>query len=146
MLFKKRIDYFQSKFEIVNEFNLDVSCVQNTRAVLASKVLKCKKITLPNDRLYIDYDPNINWDIIPKEIAEFFKQCEYDYKCGEDYKEIESRKLKINIAGVPHIYAFGGLHGAIEKYNGKGNFLHIDFSSYYPSLIINNNFMWFNIV
>ena len=141
MLFIKRQDYFQSKFEIVSEFNLPVQYVQKTRAILASKVLKCQKINAPRDRLFIDYDPNINWNIIPKEVADFFKKCEYDYRCGGDYKEIESRKLKLLIAGVPHIYGFGGIHGAIEKYNASGSFLHIDVSSYYPSLIIVNDFM-----
>ena len=141
MLFQKRQDYFQAKFEIVNEFNLPVQSLKNTRAVLASKVLKCVKIDMPRDRLYIDYDPHINWDIIPSEVTDFFKKCEYDYRCGGDYKEIESRKLKIDIAGVPHVYGFGGIHGAIEKYNASGNFLHIDVSSYYPSLIIVDNFM-----
>ena len=58
-----------------------------------------------------------------------------------DFHEIESRKLKYILAGVPHVYAFGGIHGAIEKYNASGNFLHIDVSSYYPSLIIVDNFM-----
>ena len=141
MLFLKRQDYFQAKFEIVNEFNLPITTLKNTRAVLASKVLKCVKTNIPNDRLLIDYDPNINWDLIPQEIREFYKNCEYDYRCGKDYEEIENRKLKINVAGVPHVYAFGGLHGAIEKYNASGTFLHIDVSSYYPSLIINNHFM-----
>jgi len=123
MLFKKRLDYFQAKFEIVSEFNLQVEDVKRTRANLSSKVLKCKKVDLPKDRLHIDYDPNINWNIIPKEVADFFKKCEYDYRCGGDFKEIESRKLKYIIAGVPHVYAFGGVHGAIEKYNSTGNFL-----------------------
>ena len=140
-LFKMRKDYFQAKFEIVNEFNLPVQNVKKTRAILSSKVLKCKKVPIPRDRLIIDYDPHINWDIIPKEVSGFFKTCEYDYRCGGDYKEIESRKLKMNIAGVPHVYAFGGIHGAIEKYNASGNFLHIDVSSYYPSLIIADGFM-----
>ena len=141
MLFKMRQDYFQAKFEIVSEFGLPVNCVKNTRAVLSSKVLKCQKVKIPNDRLHIDYDPNINWDIIPSEVRDFFKQCEYDYRCGGDYKEIESRKLKLDVAGVPHVYAFGGIHGAIEKYNASGTFLHIDVSSYYPSLIIVDDFM-----
>lgn len=141
MLFEKRSDYFQAKFEIVNEFNLPVANVKKTRAILASKVLKCEKTNIPNDRLYLDYDKNINWSIIPREIKEFFDKCEYDYRCGGDYKEIESRKLKLNIAGVPHVYAFGGIHGAIEKYNASGTFLHIDVSSYYPSLIIVDGFM-----
>ena len=141
LLFKKRADYFQAKFEIVNEFGLDIPNVKKTRAILASKVLQCQKTDIPRDRLHIDYDPNINWDIIPNEIQDFFKKCEYDYRCGGDYKEIETRKLKLNVAGVPHVYAFGGIHGAIEKYNESGNFLHIDVSSYYPSLIIVDNYM-----
>lgn len=141
LLFKKREDYFQAKFEIVNEFDLPIENVKKTRAVLSSKVLKCTYNNIPNDRLHIDYDPRINWDIIPRPIKDFFSKCEYDYRCGGDYQEIESRKLKLNVAGVPHVYAFGGIHGAIEKYNGSGNFLHIDVSSYYPSLIIVDNFM-----
>ena len=141
ILFNKRQDYFQSKFEIVQEFNLPIQCITNTRAILASKVLKCKKTNIPNDRLHIDYSKSIDFTKIPEKVIEFFKKCEYDYRCGNDYKEIESRKLKIDIAGVPHIVAFGGLHGAIEKYNDKGKFVQIDVSSYYPSLIINNNFM-----
>lgn len=141
LLFKKRADYFQAKFEIVNEFGLDVPNVKKTRAVLSSKVLKCSKYTAPRDRLHIDYDQHINWDIIPPAIKDFFSKCEYDYRCGGDYKEIESRKLKYNLVGVPHVYAFGGIHGAIEKYNASGNFLHIDVSSYYPSLIIVDNYM-----
>lgn len=141
MLFNKRKDYFISKFEIVNEFGLPVPMVKKTRAILSSKVLKCQDKNIPNDRLHIDYDPHINWNIIPKEVAEFFKKCEYDYRCGGDYKEIESRKLKLLVAGVPHVYAFGGIHGAIEKYNASGYFLHIDVSSYYPSLIIVDGYM-----
>ncbi len=141
MLFKIRQDYFQAKFEIVSEFGLSVENVKKTRAILSSKVLKCQKVKIPNDRLHIDYDPNINWNIIPTELRDFFKQCEYDYRCGGDYKEIESRKLKLIIAGVLHILAFGGIHGAVEKYNASGNFLQIDVKSYYPNLIIINNFM-----
>lgn len=141
LLFKKRVDYFQAKFEIVNEFGLDVVNVKKTRAILSSKVLKCSKTDIPRDRLHIDYDPHINWDKLPKVLVDFYKKCEYDYRCGGDFKEIESRKLKLIIAGVPHVYAFGGLHGAIEKYSGTGTYLHIDVSSYYPSLIIVDNFM-----
>jgi len=140
-LFKIREDYFISKFEIKEEFNLPIECVKNTRAVLASKVLKCSNKPIANDRLHIDYDKNINWDIIPDDIKNFFKKCEYDYRCGGNYEEIESRKLKTTICGVKHVFGFGGIHGAIEKYNASGYFLHIDVSSYYPSLIIVDGYM-----
>jgi len=141
MLFKKRLDYFTAKFEIVGEFGLDPMSAKNTRATLASKVLKCSRFTPPRDRLCMRYDKNINWDLIPEDVQEFFKDAEAQYRGGGDYEKIERTKLKIKVAGVPHTIAFGGLHGAIEKYNSKGTFLQIDVASYYPSLIINNNFM-----
>ncbi len=141
LLFNKRKDYFQAKFEIVNEFGLDPANVKKTRAILSSKVLQCRQYTPPKDRLHIDYDPHIEFEKIPSNVVDFFKKCEYDYRCGGDFEEIESRKLNLHIANVPHTIGFGGLHGAIEKYTGNGTYLQIDVSSYYPSLIINNKFM-----
>jgi hypothetical protein len=141
LLFKKRSDYFQAMFEIVSEFGLLPTSVSNTRATLASKVLECSRKTPPHDRLHLEYEKNINWDLIPKEVSDFFKDAEAQYRAGGDVDEIERTKLKLPIANVPHTVAFGGLHGAIEKYNGAGTFLQIDVASYYPSLIINNNFM-----
>lgn len=141
LLFQKRKDYFQAKFEIVSEFGLQATSVKNTRATLASKVLQCTRTEPPRDRLHLRYDPNINWELIPKEVQDFFNGAEQAYRSGGDWEKIERTKLDIQVAGVPHTVAFGGLHGAIEKYNGTGTFLQIDVASYYPSLIINNNFM-----
>jgi len=141
MLFKKRSDYFMAKFEIVGEFGLDPMSVKNTRATLASKVLKCSRTQPPHDRLHIQYAPQINWELIPKEVKDFFTEAERSYRSGGDWEQIERTSLKTTVAGVPHTVAFGGLHGAIEKYTGSGTFLQIDVASYYPSLIITQGFM-----
>lgn len=45
-------------------------------------------------------------------------------------------KLEIDIAGVPHVFAWGGAHGAIPQYHGKGYFINMDVASLYPSLMI----------
>lgn len=37
---------------------------------------------------------------------------------------------------MDHIFAWGGLHGAISNYIEKGKFLNIDVASYYPALMI----------
>ena len=140
-LFNIRNDYFESKFDLVSEFKLPVSNVRCSRAVLSSKILKCKKTTPPHDRLHITYVDELNFDLIPTEIVEFYKKCEYDYRCGVSYEEIEKRHLETIILGVPHSYGFGGLHGAVENYKGRGNYLHIDVGSFYPAQIINFNFM-----
>lgn len=63
-----------------------------------------------------------------KEVLNFFKVIDYD------------QKLKIDIAGVPHVYAWGGLHGAIPNYFQRSDdetvIMIADVGSYYPSMII----------
>lgn len=140
-IFKLRENYFASKFELVKEFKLPVECVKYTRAALTSKILKCETIKSYNDRLCIDFVDKINFELIPQEIKNFYTKCIYDYKCGGSFEEIEKRNLQLNIAGIPHTYAFGGLHGAINNYIGSGNYLHIDVESFYIMLIINFGFM-----
>ena len=42
---------------------------------------------------------------------------------------------------MDHTYAFGGLHAARSNFYYEGNMLMVDVGSYYPSMIINFNFM-----
>ena len=66
------------------------------------------------------------------EVLDFFKVIDYD------------QNLKIDIAGVPHVYGWGGLHGAIPNYfqrsDEKMKIMIADVGSYYPSLIIQYGF------
>lgn len=140
-IFKIREDYYKSKVEIIKEFNLPIKSIRLTRANLASTVLKCKFNTIDDDRLNFEYYQGLNLNIIPKDIVNFYNKAKRDYLNGVDYKEIEARQFTNNILGVEHIYGFGGLHGALNNYIGTGKFLHIDVSSFYPSLIIEGNYM-----
>jgi DNA polymerase elongation subunit (family B) len=49
------------------------------------------------------------------------------------------------VAGVPHVFAWGGLHGAMPKYGGEGFFINMDVRSYYPSMMIEYNFLSRNV-
>lgn len=140
-IFNLRSDYFQSKFEIIQEFGLDSMCVKNTRAILASKVLKCRKINLPNDRLNLTYDERLDLDKIPETIRNFYINIEKKFNAGGNFEELEKEQLEYNLNGVPHFFGFGGLHGAVDNLIYEGNMLCIDVGSYYPSLMINNNFI-----
>ena len=60
---------------------------------------------------------------------------------NQDYK----KKQKIKIAGVEHTLAWGGLHGAIPKYYGKGIYLMADVTAYYPSLQLRYKFGYRNM-
>ena len=140
-LFEEREDYFSSKFEIVQTFKLPATSVKKTRARLSADVLKCKKFNVPNDRLNIKYDKRLLINELPKDVVQFYEEIKREFQNGTDYKELESRKYECEIAGVPHVFGFGGLHGAIENYVHEGNMMAVDVSSYYPSLMINNNFI-----
>lgn len=126
-LFYQRFDYIKSKLQIINAFKLPIRCVSMTNAQLTAEVMGARK------RKYYDediYDMPECVDVKDEEVLDFFKN-----------PQDASEKLEKDICGIPHTIAYGGLHGAIEKYHGKGKLYNFDVSSYYPSMIIKFNFM-----
>ncbi|MFK9139762.1 hypothetical protein ACFDBB_00005, partial [Staphylococcus epidermidis] len=59
------------------------------------------------------------------------------YETTRDY----DKSLKTTIAGVPHEFAWGGLHGARKNYFANGYFLNVDVASYYPALMIEYDYL-----
>jgi DNA polymerase len=52
-------------------------------------------------------------------------------------KYFYSRSLTIDVAGIPHTFGFGGLHGApTEPVHLTGGLYHVDVNNYYPSMLI----------
>lgn len=146
-VFMLRKDYFESKFDICNEFNLDKLDVKKTRANLASKVLKCSKDRLPagvlenKDRLNIKFADELRVENIPNEILNFYKSIRQRFEDGENFEILEKEKLVYSLCGVEHTFGFGGLHSARKNYMYEGKMLYVDVGSYYPSMIINFGFM-----
>lgn len=140
-IFKQREDYFATKFQIVETFKLHPNDVKETRAKLASKVLKARKMDPKRDRLKLRYDKRIPLNEIPKTIVEFYDLISTDYTAGINALELESKSLTYQLAGLAHTFGFGGVHAAIENYVDEGKFLIIDARSYYPKLKINNGFI-----
>lgn len=138
IIFTERESYFASKFQVVREFALSAENVKKTRANLAAAVLKNRPKT-DKDRLKIKFDERINIDELPKEVIGFYRNIMTKYENDQDYKTLEKERFIYRLNGLDHLYGFGGLHAAKEKYIGTGNYMQIDFSMYYPSLIINNN-------
>ena len=146
-VFKYRKDYFESKIDICKEFNLSKLDSKKTRANLAAKVLQCNKSKLPTqarlnkDRMLFTITDKLRKDNIPQPILDFYDDIQKRFLAGEDFKELEKESLVFNLCGVDHTYAFGGLHAARPNLFYEGNMLMVDVGSYYPSMIINFNFM-----
>lgn len=140
LLFKKREDYFTSKFEVVREFRLKADSVKKTRVNMASEVLRTRK---GNDRLRLNlnYDNRLKMNELPKQVTEFYKDIEQKFKNDVPFQELESEQMTYRLSGIDHIYGFGGLHAAINNYVSEGHFMQIDVKSYYPTLIMNNSLL-----
>lgn len=135
MLLSYRQGYVLSKMNVCKLFNLPLSCLDKTNASLSALILEAKKA---------EYDDEFTYDL-PNEVMinnpEYKKILNLYVNRQLDYKE----KLKINIAGVPHILAYGGIHGAIENFEYQGELWQIDAASYYPTLMIQYKYVSRNL-
>lgn len=135
----KKADY-DAKIELVNEFKLPLSEMGKTNSQMIATILGAER------RVYKDeFDLNFPkyLSLIDKysHIVEWFSGFKTDKALTDDEKkDWYGKKLETVVAGIPHTFAWGGLHGAKPKYYGEGYYLHIDVNSYYPSLMISHNY------
>ena len=127
--FENNIGGIMTKINLILQYDLPKRCISMTNAQLCAKLFDCKPTKFDDE--FKPFDINC-LGIVPqnKDVLDFYKQ-DIDYK----------NKLNIDIAGVPHVYAFGGIHGAIPNFFYDGELWLIDVASYYPSLMIYYNFL-----
>lgn len=129
---KRRIYDFEAQKNLIETFNLPRRDFRLTKAQLTAKVLKCEKDLKLASR---------EWDnkILPcVEIRKYTDVLQF-YSDRTNYMDGQTKE--ISISGVPHTFALGGIHGAIKRYHKKGDLLHIDVTSYYPSIMIQWNLL-----
>lgn len=135
-LFENLKEEFDSQILMIQAFDLPMEKFNNTKAQLSAFVLEAKKpknnrgddfnITIPNTLILDKYKFVLDW---------------YNDVSNRDY----NKQLICEIANVPHVFAWGGVHGAINGYNKDGNFISSDVASFYPALMIEYNFLSRNV-
>ena len=133
-VFLRRKDTFDARLGLVKAFNLPLKNISKTEAQLAAITLNAWKQDR-TDEFDISFPDTLKLDKY-KFVLDWYKNPE-----NRDY----SKSLEIDVAGVPHIFAWGGLHGAINQYFGEGIFINVDVASYYPSLMIRYGYCSRNI-
>ena len=142
-VFLKRIDDFNAHMGLVKLAcegqPLDLSLIGKTKAQLSAHILKA--VQKPHDDEFdIDFPDTL---VLKKytNVLDWYKdpanRCYKKPIAGR--KTEEKTQLETIVAGCPHQFGWGGVHGALEKYNGSGLFLMCDVASLYPSLMIRYN-------
>ena len=131
---------FDANMELIKEFELPLSCISKTQTQLTAHILGAKRREY-NDDFDLNFPEYLNKIKKYQHVVDWFRQFKSDKKFTEEEKEeIYRQKLTVTVAGCPHVFAWGGLHGAKAKYSGEGWYLHIDVNQYYPSLMITHNY------
>lgn len=141
-VFLKRISDFEAQIGLLKMFDLPLSSINKTKVQLSAEILEASKrtyndefnISFPDTMRIKKYRKVINWYKDEK------NRCYERYETGKSGKKIlKKTQLEINVAGVPHVFGWGGVHGAREKYFSRGYFINMDVASLYPSLMIRYN-------
>lgn len=134
-LLEKRSGYMKSKLNLVKLFKLSSDNLDATNAKLCAIVLQATRKSHDDELIYDLPNELILNKPEYREILNLYTSGPIDY----------TKKIKVNIAGVEHLYAYGGLHGALENFFYQGEMWQIDAASYYPTLMIQYNYMSRNL-
>lgn len=133
-VFVNQIEEFNAHMGLIKTFDLPLKYINKTKAQLSAIILGASQI---------EHDDEFNYTIVDTIRIDNYREIYQWYKnpLNKDYK----KKLDIDVAGVPHTFAWGGLHGARPKYIGEGLFVNSDVGSFYPSLMLEYDFQSRNI-
>lgn len=133
-IFMENIHEFTSQMELLKMFKLNLRHISKTKVQLAAMILNARQPKVEReDEFDLSFPDTL-------EINKYTEVLEF-YRENKDY----DKSLEIDVAGVPHIFAWGGIHGARNNYYGEGNYLLIDVASYYPALMIEYDYVSRNV-
>lgn len=133
-VFMHNISDFDAQMGLIKLSNSPLSDLSKTKAQLSAKILGAKQLTPKEWREEWEFTYNEcvkNYSYKHKEVVAFFDEL-------RNTKD-DSVKLNIDLYGVPHTFALGGVHGAIPNYicipTKDECIVHIDVASYYPHIM-----------
>ena len=143
--FKQRKNAFKTKMMLVKEFELPINYICKTNAKLTEAILLSQNKGV-NTRLRKNFqlcDLPVNWDVPElKTIYNFFTEALKELERNKwDTKKCDKKKLSmdLDILGVTHTFALGGVHGGIKNYickpEKKKKIIWVDVSSLYPNIL-----------
>jgi hypothetical protein len=135
-VFDNRKEEFDSQLSLIKAFDLDMNMFNKTKAQLSAYILGSKRVEGRRDEFNISIPDTLNISEKYQYIVDWYKDDR-----NKDYKQ----KLYTTVSDVPHIFAWGGLHGAIDNHVDEGIILCCDVASLYPSIMIEYGYLSRNV-
>lgn len=122
-VFLNRKEEFDAKMGLINIFKLSLENMGKTNAQLVAKICGGRGLKF-DDEFEFPFAPSLKLTKYAS-IRDWYRNPEnFNYK----------KTQKVNVAGISHVFAWGGIHGAMKKYYGEGIFIMADVTAYYPSM------------
>lgn len=134
-VFLQRNEEFNASRELIKLFNLPISSYSKTKAQLVAEI--CGGMGKKFD------DNEFEFPIVPCLKLKKYKYVLDWYKNPENFDY--SKSLETVIAGVPHTFSWGGIHGAKTQNTESGVLLIADVTAYYPSIQLQYKFGYRNM-
>lgn len=126
---------FDAHIDLLKTFKLPFKNISKTQAQLSALALGCVK-----------HDWLDEWDLqfVPTLRIKKYQAVVDWFKDPANHHYDSS--LTTTVCGVPHQFGWGGLHGAPDQpLHRKGLLLHVDVTSFYPSIMIKYDFLSRNV-
>lgn len=121
-VFENWTEEFESQLGLIEEFDLDMTMFNKTKAQLSAYILGAEKHEDRGDEFDFTFPETIKLDKY-KYIMDWYKDPKNKRYEDDDGKKLQ---LKTEVAGVEHVFGFGGVHSAIPKYQAEGIILCCD--------------------
>lgn len=139
-VFLRRKADFDAQFGLLKMYKMPLSNISKTKVQLSAEILGAKRPIAPyNDEFEISFPPTMQIEKYSQVVDWYKNRNNRKYNVNPNNKKSKRMQLEINVAGVPHVFGWGGVHGAREGYSGEGIYINMDVASLYPSLMIRYN-------
>ena len=127
---------FDAHINMIKTFKLPLKNISRTQAQLSAMAIGCVRH---------DWFDEWEYSFVPTLQIQKYKDIIDWFDLQRLVKDYEASQT-VDICGVPHVIGWGGIHGApLEPLHRKGLILHVDVTSFYPSIMIKYDMLSRNV-
>lgn len=133
-VFRRRKSEFDAHMDLINTFRLPLSMINLTQPQLTANIIGCNKVERDNDEFDLKFVKTLR--------LKKYKMVKDWFESPKNHTYDKKNRLVMNVCGIPHTFGWGGIHGCPDKpLYRKGRIFHVDVTSYYPSIMIEYDFL-----